>query len=142
MVMADRGDLIRRYVDHLLNGPDPLAASRELLTPNFVFIGPGNRGGVRGPDAFAALQDGFRTALAELRFDLVDAIVDAAGDRAALTLRMCGTHQASFLGVAPARAQVDLTLIDVVRFHGDRIAEVTAYLDALDLRRQLAAGAS
>jgi len=93
-----------------------LPRSRDLLTPDFVFTGPGNRAGVHGQDAFAALQEGFRTALADLRFDLVGAIVDADGERAALTLRMRGRQQASFLGVAPAGARVDLSLVDIVRF--------------------------
>jgi predicted ester cyclase len=129
---------IRRYVDDLLNGPDPGAAARDLLSPDFLFTGPGNREGIRGPEAFAAFQDVMRGALDGLRFDLTDAIVD--GDRAALVLRMTGVHRALFAGVEPIGAQVDLELVDILRFECGRIAQITAYLDAAEVRRQLTEG--
>ena len=137
--MADHATLIRRYVDDVLNGPKPAAAARQILTGDFLFLGPGNRDGLRGPEQFAAFQELMRTALADLRFELRDSI--AVGDRAALVLRMTGVHRGTFAGVEPRGALVDLALVDIVRFAGDRIAEVTAYMDAADLRRQMEAGA-
>jgi predicted ester cyclase len=128
-------DLIDRYVDDLLNGSDPLAAASELLASEFLFVGPGNVPGIRGAKAFAAFQDVMRAALGDLRFDLIEAIVD--GDAAALVLQMTGRHVGPFAGVEPSGAAVDLRLVDILRFQGDRIAEITAYLDAADLRRQL-----
>jgi SnoaL-like domain len=91
-------DLVERYVADLLNGPDALAASRALLTDDFRFVGPANRGGIDGPDAFAGFQGVMRRALDGLRFDLVEAIVE--GDVAALVLRMHGRHVGSFAGEA------------------------------------------
>jgi predicted ester cyclase len=136
--MSDRDALVRRYVDDVLNGPDPAAAARDLLTAAFEFVGPGNRGGIHGPDAFGGFQYVMRTALADLQFELVEAMVD--GDRAALVLRMTGIHRGPFAGVEPQGASVDLDLVDVLRFDGDRIAAITVYLDAADLRRQLTGG--
>ena len=133
--MSDPAAVVRRYVDDLLNGADPVAAARGLLTDDFRFVGPGNQAGIHGPDAFARFQDVMRAALGDLRFDLVEAIVD--GDRAALVLRMTGTHRAVFAGVEPHGARVTLDLVDVLRIEDGRIAAITAYLDAADLRRQL-----
>ena len=134
----DPRDLIQAYVARLLNGSDPLAAATDLLTPDFVFVGPGNRDGIHGPGAFAAFQDQMRAALSDLVFTLDDAITD--GDRAALVLTMRGRHTGPFLGVEPAGRTVELPLVDILEFRAGRIGAITAYLDALDLRRQLSGG--
>jgi steroid delta-isomerase-like uncharacterized protein len=131
----DHRGLIDRYVTELLNGTDTLRASRDLLTDEFLFTGPGNRDGIRGPAAFAEFQDRMREAFADLRFEIDDAIVEE--DRAAVILTMRGRHSGPFLGIEPAGNALALPLVDVLSFAGDRIAKVTAYLDALDLRRQL-----
>jgi len=133
-VAANRA-LVERYVAHVLNGPDPLGASRELLTPDFVFVGPGNAAGVHGPEAFAAFQGVMRGALERLTFEAMETIVSA--DAAAVVLRMTGRHVAPFAGVEPAGGVVDLRLVDVLRFSDGRIAAITAYLDGAELRRQL-----
>jgi predicted ester cyclase len=127
--------LVERYVADVLNGPDPAAACRALLTPDFRFTGPGNEGGLVGPDAFAAIQDAMRAALEGLRFGVEQAVVD--GPDAALVLRMTGRHVAPFAGVEPAGAAVDLLLVDILRIRDGRIAAITAYLDSAALRRQL-----
>jgi predicted ester cyclase len=131
-------DRVERYVADLLNGPDPAAAARDLLSDDFRFTGPGNAAGIHGPKAFAAFQDVMRGALEGLTFELVEAVVE--GDLAALVLRMTGRHVRPFAGLPPRGATVDLSLVDMLQFRGERIAEITAFLDAADLRRQLEAG--
>ncbi len=133
----DPRELIGRYVAELLNGAQPAAAAVTLLTPGFVFIGPGNRDGIRSPAAFAEFQAGMRAAFSDLVFTLDDAIIEGA--RAALVLRMGGRHTGPFLGVEPSGRAFELPLVDILEFRVGRIAAITAYLDALDLRRQLEA---
>jgi predicted ester cyclase len=131
-------ELVDRYVAGILNGPEPLIASRELLTEDVVFTGPGNATGLHGPDAFAAFQAVMRGALERLTFMAEDVVVD--DDAGAVVLRMTGRHVAPFAGVEPAGHVLDLLLVDWLRFRDRRIAAITAYLDSAELRRQLSGG--
>ena len=61
----------------------------------------------------------------------------AERDRVAYRLTIRGTHQGSFLGVAPTGRRVTVSFFAIVRVENGRLAEEWGGLDQVDLLRQL-----
>ena len=63
-----------------------------------------------------------------------------SGDKAVARVRATGTHQGEFMGIPPTGRQVDVQLIDIIRFGEDGLArEHWGVFDALALMQQLGA---
>lgn len=82
---------------------------------------------------------GFRAALPDVRNEIADLFV--CGDRAAVRWTGGGTHAGADLMGLPARGKpVQAHGVYVLRFRGDRIAEVWNHWDNLNVHAQLAGG--
>lgn len=63
-----------------------------------------------------------------------------SGDRAVARVRATGTHEGEFMGIPATGRQVDVQLIDIIRFGEDGLArEHWGVFDALRLMQQLGA---
>jgi predicted ester cyclase len=78
-----------------------------------------------------------RTAFPDGEATLEDIL--AEGDRVAYRLTIRGTHQGSFLGVAPTGRRVTVSLCAIVRIEHGKLAEEWGGLDQGSLLRQLGA---
>ena len=80
----------------------------------------------------------FREAFPDLRMEAQDILV--SGDRVVARVRGTGTHQSEFMGMAATGKNIDVQLIDIVRFGDDGLAhEHCGVFDALTMMQQLGA---
>ena len=83
----------------------------------------------------------FRTLIAafpDLRM-LADDVI-ASGDKAVARVRVTGTHKGPFMGMPATGKQVDVNLIDIMRFGDDgRVREHWGVVDQLTMMQQLGA---
>ena len=62
----------------------------------------------------------YRAAFPDLQMEPQDVL--ASGDKAVARVRATGTHQGEFMGMAPSGKNVDVQLIDIIRFDDDGLA--------------------
>ena len=78
----------------------------------------------------------YRAAFPNLRFDLEDVV--ASGDKVVMRARATGTHQGELMGIPPTGKDVDVQLIDIMRFNEDGlVAEHWGVVDMLAMMQQL-----
>ena len=114
---------------------DRLAALDTLLAPDFVDHDPNNP----TQDA-AGVRQFFEQLLAafpDFRFEVDDVLVD--GDRAASFVRLTGTHQGDFQGIAPTGRSIEISGVQLARFEGGEIVERWGSSDELGILKQLGA---
>ena len=88
--------------------------------------------GRKGFKQFASL---FYLAFPDLRHTVEDQV--AEGDKVVNRLKVQGTHRGPFQGLAPTGKQVKFTDIMITRIEGEKIMELWAQFDVLDLWQQL-----
>ncbi len=87
-------------------------------------------------DGVQALFRMYRAAFPDLKMEVEDVIV--SGDKAVARVRVTGTHQGPFMGMAATGKRVDVWLIDIIRFGDDGLArEHWGVVDQLALMQQL-----
>jgi steroid delta-isomerase-like uncharacterized protein len=76
------------------------------------------------------------SAFPDMRMDVEDLLAD--GDKTVARVRITATHGGEFMGVPPTGKQVQIQLIDVMRFDGDGlVCEHWGVADMLSLMQQL-----
>ncbi len=78
----------------------------------------------------------YRAAFPDLRLDPEDVL--ASGDKVVTRARATGTHQGELMGMPPTGKNVDVQLIDIMRFDEDGlVAEHWGVVDMLAMMQQL-----
>jgi steroid delta-isomerase-like uncharacterized protein len=78
------------------------------------------------------------SAFPDMRMDVEDLIAD--GDKTVARVRATATHDGEFMGMPPTGKQVDIQLIDIMRFDDDGlVCEHWGVADMLSLMQQLGA---
>jgi steroid delta-isomerase-like uncharacterized protein len=129
-------DLARRFYEDVMNRGD-LAVVDELLTADFVDHEEGPPGSPDGIDGVKFFVTTFREAFPDLQVTVEDTI--ESGDRLAIRATMRGTHDGDLMGVPPSGRHVELSMIDIVRVEGGRVAEHWGAADNLSLMQQIGA---
>ena len=109
----------------------------ELLAADFVEHEelPGLEPTREGVKAFFRM---YRAAFPDLRMGAQDVLV--SGDKVVVRARATGTHQGDFMGIPPTGKQVDVQLIDIMRFGSDGLVrDHWGVFDALAMMQQLGA---
>ena len=124
----------QRKLYELLNAGD-IEGFGALLADDFVEHEetPGLAPTREGVMAFFRM---YRAAFPNLRFDLEDVV--AGGDKVVARARATGTHQGELMGMPPTGKDVDVQLIDIMRFNEDGlVAEHWGVVDMLAMMQQL-----
>ena len=80
----------------------------------------------------------YRAAFPDLQMEPQDVL--ASGDRAVARVRATGTQQGEFMGMPPSGKNVDVQLIDIIRFDDDGLArEHWGVVDLMTMMQQLGA---
>lgn len=125
----DRDGAVRRFVADVWNGADEKAAY-DLIAADCPGLG------ASGPDGVLAWHNERRAAFPDLRYKVVDIIVD--GDRAALHWRAAGTQQGPFGPVPPTGQVVSYSGATFLRFDSDgKICDVWSVNELFQLLQQL-----
>ena len=124
---------IRRIYEELFNKGN-LAIADELIAPDFLNheAPPGSN---RGPESMRRLITMLHTAFPDVHYTIEEML--AEGDMVSCRMIMNGTHQGSFMGIAPTGRSVRQAQMHFVRFRNGKVIEHWAVRDDLGLMRQL-----
>jgi len=130
---AETKQIMKRFYDEAINGRkldviDELAAADLVEHEEFPGLAPG-REGVK--QFFAMLA----TAFPDFRMNVEDVI--AEGDKGVVRASLTGTHQGDFMGVPATGKTVSVTVIDIVRVTGGKVAEHWGATDMGAMMEQL-----
>ena len=87
------------------------------------------------PAAAVNIVRNWRTAFPDFHFALEDMIVE--GNKVVLRIPFTGTHQGKFWGFDPTGRKINVSEILIIRFEGDKIAEMWEDYDEYGMRIQL-----
>ena len=133
MSVEENKAIVRKYLDEAWNKRN-VGILDELMADNYARYLPGqdkplDREGQKQRIA------GFHRAMPNLVF-LVDDLF-AEGDRVVFRVMIRGTHQGTFMGVAPTGKEITVTAIDIARLENGKIVDHWGQMDMLGLMRQL-----
>ena len=138
MSLAENKALARRSFE-AFNQRD-LAAADEIYAPSYVLHNPIAPPDLpRGPDGVRQQHAGYLAAFPDAQITVEDLI--AEGDRVAVRVTVRGTHQGTFIGVAPTGRRVTLEAITIYRVDAGKIVEDWTIADIPGLLQQLGASA-
>jgi steroid delta-isomerase-like uncharacterized protein len=125
--------IIQRFYDEVINGKK-LDVIDELVGPEFVeheeMPGlPAGREGVK--QFFVMIESGFPG----FRMDVEDVIVEE--DKGVVRSTLRGTHIGEFMGIPATGNSVSVTVIDIIRVSGGRVAEHWGATDTAGMMQQL-----
>lgn len=133
---TETGSIARAYFETI---------ARRDLDAMTDFYEPGGTGELHGlvelvaPDSYRAWFGNLFAAFPDFHFEILAVV--AEGDRAAVHWHVSGTFSgdASFEGVDPTGARVDLTGCDLLTIRNGKIHRNDAYLNGAQMARQLGA---
>jgi steroid delta-isomerase-like uncharacterized protein len=128
--------IARRWTEDVLDNRN-LDALDEMLAPDVV-----HHGAVfvdeHGPAEVKAALAALLTAFPDIQFS-VDLVV-ASDDMVAIAWTGRGTHQSTFMGVAPSGKPIEFSGVNIYRFACGKIVEGWSEADGLGLLQQLGGG--
>jgi steroid delta-isomerase-like uncharacterized protein len=126
--------LVRRFVEEVINAGDytPMA---EPAAANFVNHHPSGRTAV-GLDALIDGMAANRMAFPDWHETIEDILAD--GDKVVVRATAHGTHQGTFMGIAPTGRAVSMAGIDIFRIEDGKLVEHWGVGDLPSLLQQLA----
>lgn len=127
---------VERYFKEVFAGLD-LDVVEELLTPDIVARAPGVPP-LTGIESFKTFLRAIGTSFPERRVEVGPSAVK--GDHAFGVFTIYQRHLGEFRGIAPTGNEVQVTGVNLFRFTGERISEVTVWYNPLDLLEQIGAG--
>ena len=133
-VQGTNAEIVSQLVDEVINGGNTRLLPL-LVAPEHVTHDP--TGDLYGPEGVRIEIAGYRSALSDLR--ATTEVLVADGDRIARRFTLQGTHNGTFLGIAPSGRTVTIGGIAIHRFADGRLVETWLSYDCLSLIRQLGA---
>jgi NTE family protein len=132
---AENEDLVRTLVSDVWSDGDRTALATVLDEDSRLYLDAATD--LVGRDAYWAFVARYREAFPDLELGIEDAVSE--GDKIACRLRLRGTHEGSFMNVAPTGERVDATRMAIYHVDDGRIVETGIVEDTLGLLQQLGA---
>jgi predicted ester cyclase len=133
MTREEISALLHQAIEAMYSSGDA-TTHQEVSHPERVSHMYGQRQ-MQGTAPVGALSQQLRTAFPDLHVEFEDLLVD--GDRAALRLRLTGTHKGTFMGVAPTGKAVEWESIGIAHFRDGQMYRVWVQPDLMGLLQQL-----
>lgn len=130
---TDNKALIRRLFDEVWNGGKVDRLDR-LIGADYVEHNPAP-GQAAGAAGVRTKIQALRTAFPDLRFVLEELIGEGA--LVAVRYHWQGTHEGTFLGIAPTKRRIIVRGMDFYRLHGGRLVEHWDNVDEFGMLTQL-----
>jgi steroid delta-isomerase-like uncharacterized protein len=134
--MEAKQSVVRRFFAEAWNSKD-LTLVDELIAPSYVAHDVVLTHADRGPERIKRIMTAFRTAFPDLQVTVEDVILQGEKEVVRWTAR--GTHQGTFMNLAPTGKQVVFSGTDIGRVVNGQIQEMWSNWDGLGLMRQLGA---
>ncbi|MGE0815690.1 MAG: ester cyclase [Vicinamibacterales bacterium] len=129
--------VITRYFDEVWNGGD-LDVLDELLAPDYVNHSPSIPNPRPGPADLKPIVRAMREGAPDLHYEILDLVVD--GDRAAVFLRVTGTHTGALFGLPPTGRPFDIRQMQIEWLKDGRLWQHWRVSDEREWLRQLGLG--
>lgn len=127
---------VRRFFAEAWNSKD-LTLVDELISPTYVGHDVTLSNAKRGPERIKRIMTSFRTAFPDLRVTVEDVVVQ--DDKEVVRWMARGTHQGTFMNIAPSGKPIAVSGTDIGRVANGQIQEMWSNWDGLGLMRQLGA---
>jgi steroid delta-isomerase-like uncharacterized protein len=127
---------VRRFFAEAWNSKD-LTLVDELISPTYVGHDVTLSNAERGPERIKRIMTSFRTAFPDLRVTVEDVVVQ--DDKEVVRWMARGTHQGTFMNIAPTGKSIAVSGTDIGRVANGQIQEMWSNWDGLGLMRQLGA---
>ena len=128
--------LARRLWDDVFNNRN-LALADELVASDAVNHEAGPGAPSRGPESLTAAVNWLSAAFPDVHMAIDDVL--AEGDKVVLQTTMSGTHQGTFMGIAPTGRRFAQRQVHVLRIKDGKAVEHWALRDDLGFMQQLGA---
>ena len=126
--------VIARYFEEVWNRGE-VDALDELLTADYVNHSPSIPDPRPGPGDLKPIVRAMREGIPDLRYEILDLV--ATGEKAAVYLRVTGTHLGSLFGIPATGRRIDIRQMQVEWLRDGRICRHWHVTDELGLMRQL-----
>jgi predicted ester cyclase len=126
--------IVRRYHEELFNKGN-LSVADEFFDSNYINSALDKMGLPRGPEGFKQYASMIRTAFPDFHITVEDQV--AEGDKEVHRLIARGTHKGDFMDITPTNKQVEVSVIAIDQFSGDKIMETWAEVDMFSMMQQL-----
>jgi steroid delta-isomerase-like uncharacterized protein len=126
--------LLTRYFEEVWNRGQ-LDVLDAIVSRDYVNHSPSVPNPRPGPEDLKPIVAAMRAGIAGLHYEILDMVVTP--DKAAVYLRVTGTHSGTLFGVPPTGRQIDIRQMQFEWFKDDRIWQHWRVTDELTLLRQL-----
>jgi steroid delta-isomerase-like uncharacterized protein len=134
--MEAEKSVVRRFFAEAWNSKD-LTLVDELIASSYIGHDVVLTHAERGPDRIKRIMTAFRAAFPDLQVTVEDVVVQGEKEVVRWTAR--GTHQGTFMNIAPTGKQIVVSGTDIGRVVNGQIQEMWSNWDGLGLMRQLGA---
>lgn len=124
---------IRRFWDQVFNGRQ-LDAIDSMFTDDYVYHGPAGQE-IRGAEGLKQLLGMYFNAFPDVQVQVEDVLAD--GDKVMSRVIGRGTHEGEIMGIPPTGKKIEMTVLCINRFVGDRVAEDWELVDLFAMMQQL-----
>lgn len=127
-------ELVRRDTEEVWTDGD-LEVIDEIFAEDFVLHDPTKPGETQGRDDYRGYVETYHEAFGDLEYEVETVI--AEDDTAALRYEATGTHDGTFMGLAPTGKTVSVSGMEMYRIDDGVIVEMWTSYDALGLLQEL-----
>ena len=124
--------IARREIEGF-EGQGNAAVADEVLAPHYRLHFPGFP--TLDREGHKQIIGAFHAAFPDMRLTAEAQV--AEGDQVANYIRLEGTHQGDFQGMAPTGRSISITGTNLMRFENGQIVELWGYLDSFSMLQQL-----
>lgn len=138
--MPDLKALTRRLYEEAMNQGN-LDLIDELVHDDFVEHEELPPGVPQGKEAPRVMFSMMRSAFPDFRVDVEDMLSE--GSKVVIRARFSGTHEGTeFMGIPPTGNRIDIPVIDILEFEGDKVISHWGVMDNAVMMQQLGVGES
>jgi len=132
MSVEENKELVLRHIEEVYNKED-LSSVDEIMSPDVVFRI--SKGGYKGSETFKQTHLYTRKAFPDMHVT-VNGVV-AEGEWVVVRWTLTGTHKGEYYGAPPTNKQIDVEWASFYYFEGDKVVEVSHFVDTLTMFSQL-----
>lgn len=125
---------IERYFEEVWNAGH-VDVLDQLLAPDYLNHSSSIPDPRPGPADLKPIVRAMRAAIPDLRYEILDMVVTA--DKAAVYVRMTGTHTGPLFGMAPTGRKIDVRQMQIEWLRNGRIVQHWRITDELTMLKQL-----
>jgi len=127
-------NLVSRYFDAVWNRGE-LDVLDEIMAPDYLNHSPGLPNPAPGPAGLKPIVRAMRQGIPDLHYGILDMVI--APDKAAIYLRVTGTHRGDLFGIRATGRKIDVRQMQIEWISAGRITQHWRITDELTLLRQL-----